>query len=67
MNKNKELELATNVLKSFSVYTNLKELFALEVNKNHLLTFDAIRVISLSWVILGHTIIFNLLLTCKSF
>jgi len=46
------------LMKAFSLYTTLPLLFDTTVRPNQLRGLEAIRFLSMSWVILGHTIVF---------
>ncbi|XP_071491871.1 O-acyltransferase like protein-like [Diadema antillarum] len=57
-NRIRHLELVDGVLISFSMVTNCKKIFSAKKTKNTMASLNGIRVLSMFWVILGHTIVF---------
>lgn len=51
----------------FSAYTNGKKILGTSQPKGSLTAVNGIRFLSMSWVILGHTLAFVLGTTCKLF
>ncbi|XP_071491869.1 O-acyltransferase like protein-like [Diadema antillarum] len=51
-------ELLDGVLISFSMVTNCKKIFSAKKTKNTMASLNGIRVLSMLWVILGHTVAF---------
>lgn len=59
-NSVKEWCLFSQILVSFSAYSNCKKIFKINANANELACLHGIRVLSLCWVILGHGYVFAL-------
>ena len=51
--------MSVKIILTFSAYTNIRKIFHIPKDENQLLCLHAIRFISLSWVVLGHTYLFN--------
>ena len=53
------------ILLAFSIYTNTKKIFSTETTNAQISCLSGIRFLSMVWVILWHTYVFSILITCK--